>query len=582
MFKDRIFCIHITGTRGDIHPFLGIANELKSRGAEVVFLVNDYFKNLIENSGFIHKSTGSREAYIQHYSDPRTWDHRKNPITFEWGTILKPAFIKAYSYISERFKTNNNIVIIGISHHYNGALTAGEKLGLPIVRIALAPAGLRSIEKPTAPLKWGVQDIATKKLREKQVKKIFDEGDAKYHVSEELLDINQLREERGLIQINEITDTEDSAIGRYPKNQLHIGLYPSWYGAPASDWPENFNFSGFPLTDEETPDVDKDVLQFISKYGPPVLFTGGSALFDSKEVFSVGLEACKKLNIPGLFVGGDLEQFKVDEEGHMHVKYVTFEKIFDKCKTIVHHGGIGTLAQAIRAGTPQLIRPMAYDQFDNGDRVHELGIGTFVLRENYTPDNIYLTLKELIDNPQIKSNVAFCKSLINRNSPIEKTCNLIEDYLAHDTNEYVSPLKKSVAKLTASDKVSASPKVPLIKNGLKDGDGNLESGLMVLNHHKKRPNIKELKKLYPHLVSLEQLLFIIKSNDVEARALSCEAQYLTDLNLPCLVQWQHQRFIVLTGFNEEYALVRDPLLPTQKHKLHEFAWNYSEIAVEVT
>ena len=39
----------------------------------------------------------------------------------------------------------------------------------------------------------------------------------------------------------------------------------------------------------------------------------------------------------------------------------------------VHHGGIGTAAEALRSGTPQLITPFAWDQFDNGARIASLG-----------------------------------------------------------------------------------------------------------------------------------------------------------------------------------------------------------------
>jgi rhamnosyltransferase subunit B len=42
---------------------------------------------------------------------------------------------------------------------------------------------------------------------------------------------------------------------------------------------------------------------------------------------------------------------------------------------LVHHGGIGSCAQALRAGIPQVMVPQAYDQFDNAMRVERLGVG---------------------------------------------------------------------------------------------------------------------------------------------------------------------------------------------------------------
>jgi rhamnosyltransferase subunit B len=45
---------------------------------------------------------------------------------------------------------------------------------------------------------------------------------------------------------------------------------------------------------------------------------------------------------------------------------------------VVHHGGIGTVATALAAGTPQLILPLAWDQPDNAARVKRLGVGDWL------------------------------------------------------------------------------------------------------------------------------------------------------------------------------------------------------------
>jgi UDP:flavonoid glycosyltransferase YjiC (YdhE family) len=41
---------------------------------------------------------------------------------------------------------------------------------------------------------------------------------------------------------------------------------------------------------------------------------------------------------------------------------------------LVHHGGIGTAAEAVRAQVPQVIVPIGYDQPDNGRRLQTLGL----------------------------------------------------------------------------------------------------------------------------------------------------------------------------------------------------------------
>jgi rhamnosyltransferase subunit B len=41
----------------------------------------------------------------------------------------------------------------------------------------------------------------------------------------------------------------------------------------------------------------------------------------------------------------------------------------------IHHGGIGSVAEGLAAGVPQLIVASAYDQFENGARLQPLGLG---------------------------------------------------------------------------------------------------------------------------------------------------------------------------------------------------------------
>jgi UDP:flavonoid glycosyltransferase YjiC (YdhE family) len=55
-------------------------------------------------------------------------------------------------------------------------------------------------------------------------------------------------------------------------------------------------------------------------------------------------------------------------------EYLPYSAVFPHAAAVVHSGGIGTLAQALAAGRPQLIVPVAFDQPDNARRTAALGI----------------------------------------------------------------------------------------------------------------------------------------------------------------------------------------------------------------
>ena len=44
--------------------------------------------------------------------------------------------------------------------------------------------------------------------------------------------------------------------------------------------------------------------------------------------------------------------------------YAPFSEIFPRARIVIHHGGIGTTGQALRAGKAQLVVPLFADQFD--------------------------------------------------------------------------------------------------------------------------------------------------------------------------------------------------------------------------
>ncbi len=66
------------------------------------------------------------------------------------------------------------------------------------------------------------------------------------------------------------------------------------------------------------------------------------------------------------------------------VEFTDVVAVLGKCQLFLHHGGIGTVADSLFAGVPQLISPRAFDQFFNGAMVDRLGIGGIIERPEPT------------------------------------------------------------------------------------------------------------------------------------------------------------------------------------------------------
>jgi UDP:flavonoid glycosyltransferase YjiC (YdhE family) len=98
------------------------------------------------------------------------------------------------------------------------------------------------------------------------------------------------------------------------------------------------------------------------------------------RMFRAAIEACRLLGERGLLLTRFAQQLPAPLPAFVHhCDYAPFRKLFPRCGAVVHHGGVGTTAQALAAGIPQLILPMAWDQPDNARRVKRLGAGQWLL-----------------------------------------------------------------------------------------------------------------------------------------------------------------------------------------------------------
>src|SRR5581483_3849943 len=77
--------------------------------------------------------------------------------------------------------------------------------------------------------------------------------------------------------------------------------------------------------------------------------------------------------------------------------YVPYSSIMPRCAAIVHQGGIGTTAQALRAGRPMLVVPWSHDQPDNAERVRRLGVARVANRARYTAQRAERELRILLE-----------------------------------------------------------------------------------------------------------------------------------------------------------------------------------------
>jgi UDP:flavonoid glycosyltransferase YjiC (YdhE family) len=222
-------------------------------------------------------------------------------------------------------------------------------------------------------------------------------------------------------------------LGRYVEwlhsPQLEIGLFPKWYGH-APDWPAQLRQTGFPLFDAAADEkLAPDVEHFLNSGAPPVVCTFGTGMMLGEKLFAAAAQACAQLGRRGILLTPFRDQLPAQLPPTVaHFNYVPLTRLLSRAAAVVHHGGIGTTSQGLRAGIPQVITPLAHDQPDNADRVVRMGVGAAVPGKKVNAATLAQALSQVLDNSKV---AAACREVAKRFESIDtlgETCRILEAY----------------------------------------------------------------------------------------------------------------------------------------------------------
>lgn len=184
---------------------------------------------------------------------------------------------------------------------------------------------------------------------------------------------------------------------------LTVTLFPEWFGKSQPDWPRPLVCGDFPLYDPD-PDAafSPELEAFLNAGATPVVFTPGTGNLQAAAYFSHALSAVRQLGLRAVFLTPHRQQVPdALPPTVLWQAYLPLKKLLPRMRALVHHGGIGTTAEALRAATPQLVVPLAFDQFDNGARVHSLGAGLVLRHDRLSAASLARALERLIASPFI-------------------------------------------------------------------------------------------------------------------------------------------------------------------------------------
>jgi UDP:flavonoid glycosyltransferase YjiC (YdhE family) len=283
-----------------------------------------------------------------------------------------------------------------------GARIAQEKLGVPLATVHLSPYFFRSAYRNRRVPGFMIPDILPPSWKRAMFRAADFAGDWAFGGT-----VNKFRCELGLPQANAIFwDWWNSP-------QLILAMFPQWFAAPQPDWPSQTRLAGFPLHDPSNlGTLSDELMAFLESDERPVIFTPGTAMSHSSDFFATSLEAVNALGCRAIFVSQYSEQIpRALPKSVYDCRYAPFGQLLSRAAAIVHHGGIGTISQAMVAVIPQLVRPVGFDQAENASRLEELGIGATLFPRHYNVRKLVPVLCQLLHSTDVRDA---CQSAASR------------------------------------------------------------------------------------------------------------------------------------------------------------------------
>jgi len=294
-------------------------------------------------------------------------------------------------------------VIAGADLVICGTLSAvarivAEVAGVPVVTIALQPMSFLSVAEPPAMREMPFLPALRKTCGPGVVRLLYAVASAQGRPS--MRPVTRLRRDLGLPPVR------DELIDGPRRSERIFALYPPAFAPLAVDAPPQAQSAGFAYYDGRegtTRTLDPALTAFLDAGPPPLVFTLGSFVtYAPGNFYTASARVAQRLGRRAILLVG---QHAVDDYAGLAshdiavAGYAPHSLLFARAAAVIQHGGMGTTAQALRAGVPQLVCPFFGDQFDNGRRLKRLGVARVVPLRRYGEKRAFAALARLLASP---------------------------------------------------------------------------------------------------------------------------------------------------------------------------------------
>lgn len=376
-----ILCV---GSRGDVQPYVALADELSSRGHSVTVATHSTFHDLVTARGL---------DFAALPGDPREQVRREETQDLMASGRGLVRFVRRFAALAEPWLEELFDVLSPICARAD--LVVYSPLAFPGWHIAQAK-GVPSVLAPLQPFTV-TREFPTVSLGGLDFGGL---GNRMTHRIVQQVAWLTVRRTVDRIRLEELGMPPLGWSGPFPvlerTAEAHIYGFSRHVVPRPADWGRQHHITGYWFLNGGEPILPEELAQFIDADEPPVYVGFGSlAAADADRLTGVVFEAARRAGtrlVISAGWGGMTESPSDDRV--IFIGETPHEILFPSMRAVVHHGGAGTAATAFRAGVPQVVIPSWADQFFWGERVRALGVGPDpISRSRLEVDSLTATLR---------------------------------------------------------------------------------------------------------------------------------------------------------------------------------------------
>jgi UDP:flavonoid glycosyltransferase YjiC (YdhE family) len=428
----RKIILATVGTMGDLHPFIAIAHALRRRGFQPVLAVPEDHLGKANAAGI--EAVAVLPSFATIFSRMGTSDHKAaRRIISDQRRMFERVILPDLSSCAAKLDAiAGDADAIVASAFFLAAPIVAQKRALPLVSVVLQPmAMLSAFDPPNTPDFWMMKGAPVGAVGARWNR-------AMYGVLRFGLDllygrrIDAARREHGLPPAGgaRMFEARENAL-------LTLGCYSPQLAALPPDACANTRLTGFPLFDSASGGadaLDPALAAFLEAGPPPLVFTLGTfAIHAAGRFYEEAVAITRRLGMRAVLLTGGPVPADTDDT-IFACAYAPHSRVFPHASVIIHHGGVGTTGQALRAGKPQLVVPHMGDQNDHAVRIARLGLGRRIAPRRFRANRVAPLLRDLLDDQAMRAQALRIGTLVAAEDGALAAAMAIEQALDAATN----------------------------------------------------------------------------------------------------------------------------------------------------